>query len=166
MKRRGKDPFADESTVRFDFEKAAIPEPVEDESTMPVDAEEMAAAARRSRHAPDPSEVVLTVEVPVGGGPPVTLAVHSLSATGVALALPPGLALDLREDTELTVEVVVTRGRAEAERARVPVVVGHHRPPRGKTAGGLSLRWKTEEARDADALRRVLAHVRSPSARR
>jgi hypothetical protein len=162
MKRRKQDPFADESTVRFDFEKSGIPMPVDDESTMPVDVDEMAAAARRSRHVPDPTEIVLSVEVPVGGGPPVTLAVHSISATGAALAIPPGLALDLEEDAALVVEVVAVSGRAEAMRARVPVQVGHHRPPRDKTPGGLSLRWRTEEARDAEALRRVLAIVPTP----
>jgi hypothetical protein len=163
MKRRKQDPFADESTVRFDFEKSGIPQPIdEEESTMPVDVEEMAAAARRSRHVPDPTEVVLSIEVPVGGGPPVTLAVHSISATGAALAVPPGLALDLRDDTALDVDVVVVRGRAEAMRARVPVTVGHHRPPSGKAPGGLSLRWRTEEARDAEALRAVLALVPTP----
>jgi hypothetical protein len=167
MKRRRQDPFADESTVRFDFEKSGIPMPIEDEdSTQPVDVEEMAAAARRSRHVPDPTEVTLAVEVPIGGGPPVTLAVHSLSATGAALAVPPGLALDLREDTALVVEVVVTRGKQEAVRARVPVVVGHHRPPRDKTPGGLSLRWTTDDPNDEAALRRVLAHVPTTSARR
>jgi hypothetical protein len=166
MKRRRQDPFADESTVRFDFDASGVPMPIDDESTMPVDVEEMAAAARRSRTVPDPHEIVLSIDVPVGGGPPVTLAVHSISATGAALAVPPGLVLDLREDAQLVVEVVVTRGKSEAVRARVPVLVGHHRPPRGKAPGGLSLRWSVDEPRDADALRGVLDHVPSTSVRR
>jgi hypothetical protein len=163
--RQRRDPFADESTVRFD--SSAIPTPVDDETTLPVDAEDMAAAARRSRDAPDPNELQQIVQLPLGGGPPVALTAHAITATGAALAVPVGLAIDAGEARAIVVEVVVLRGGDEVAHVRVPAQLGHYRPPARGAAGGLSLRWTTDDADPAAGeLKRLLALVSSAPSRR
>ncbi|MCB9564772.1 MAG: hypothetical protein H6709_12110 [Kofleriaceae bacterium] len=165
---RRRDPFADEPTTPYD----AVPELVDDETTMPVDVDEMEGAARRSCaafdvHEPDPIVVAPAarharprpyVELSiVGHGHVVQLPLHRVSPTGVVLVVPPGVAVHLAADTAVMALVHLLRDGAAPTRARLPAQVVHHREPDDATAGGLSLRWDVRTPDDQRRLDDLLA---------
>lgn len=169
MPRRGHDVF-DEPTRAYD--PGCVPVAVDDEDTRPIDADELAVAARRSTQVDDPAaatsfplvrtspHAVLRpfVElVVVGSGTVVRLPVHRVSAMGVVLTVPPGVPVDLQPDTPVTAVVHLMHTDDELTRARVPAHVSHHRVASGDAAGGLSLRWDLREANARSAVESLLA---------
>jgi hypothetical protein len=188
MKRRRDRNVFDEPTVRY--EGGAVPTFIDDdEDTRPVDVDEMAQAARRSRDFDDPHEdpsvTIEFAEPPRAEGTPVpatrpsprgpgtlyaelacsavdkvlTLPVHRVSSTGVSLEVPPDVTVVLAVDTAVTVFLNSATRGANALRARVPALVAHHRLPRGGVPGGLSLRWDTERGTGQRELDQVLEHM-------
>jgi len=166
---RRRDPFADEPTSPYD--PGIVPVAVDDEDTRPVDVEVMEVAARRSRDVRDPSEPAPDASRPArharprpyvelsfaGAGAAVMLPVHRISATGVVLVVPPGVALGLAADAAVAAIVHFVRDGAEPLRVRLPAQVGHLRAPRAGAPGGLSLRWEATEPDDLRALEALLA---------
>jgi len=165
-----RDPFADEPTSPYD--PSTIPVAVDDEDTRPVDVEEMEVAAKKSRHVRDPSAPPVAarhtqprpyVELSMAGaGAIVMLPVHRISATGVVLVVPPGVAVDLPADAAVVAIVHLVRGDSAPVRARLPANVAHHRAPSNGAPGGLSLRWDTTQPGDRLALEGLLARCDAP----
>jgi hypothetical protein len=166
-------PFDDETTTRFDPE--AVPQLVDEDITMPVDAGEMQAAARAAQLVADPDVppriIRRPASTPAGGAPTepyaevqiagtakvVTLPAHNLSPSGVALAVPDQVSLTV--ETGATVMVLLHLGLdagGQPVRARVPAIVAHHRPAGDGKPGGLSLRWDHSNPRTAVEIERVL----------
>jgi len=171
MKRRRRDPYADETTIPYDDLSVPVAISEEDDETRPVDVEEMEVAARRSTevtepHDPTPLPATRTspnarprtfVELQVAGGAVITLPVHRLSQTGVILVVPPGVPIDLPHDTAVTAVLHLMRTDEEMMRARLPAHVAHHRHSTGSAPGGLSLRWDLTDAGARRAVEALLA---------
>lgn len=166
------EPFEDETTARFD--PGAVPQPVEDDITAPVDPLEMRAAARAAQLVADPDappRIVRRAPTPdgrslhepyaevqiAGTAEVVTLPAHSMSPSGVALSVPDNVTLQVASGA--TVMVLLHLGldaSGEPVRARVPAVVAHHRRGGDGRTGGLSLRWDQSNPRTAAEIERVL----------
>jgi hypothetical protein len=169
MKKRRRDVFGDEPTTPY--EPGNVPVVVEDEDTRPVDAEELAVAARRSREVREPHDPTSVAavrtspnarprpfaEVQVAGAGAFKLPVHRISMTGMVLTVPTGFAIDLASDTPVTVVVHLMPVPEQVTRARLPANVAHLRSPRGTTPGGLSLRWDLRDPGTRRAVEALLA---------
>lgn len=171
MKRRRRDVF-DEPTTPYD--PGGVPVAVDDEDTLPVDAEQLEQAARRSCDVDDPNEAIAIpatrtsanarprpfVELVVAGaGTVVTLPVHRVTSMGVVLTVPAGVPVPLAPDTPVTAVVHLMPNDDEVQRARVPAHVAHHRMASPNASGGLSLRWDLREASARSAVESLLACV-------
>jgi hypothetical protein len=159
----------DEPTVPHD--SGSIPMPVEEDDTRPVDVDELAAAARRSRDVEDlhtTTAIPATrtspnarprpfVELLVAGGGSLRLPVHRVTSMGVVLTVPRGVPVVLAMDTPVTAVVHLMHSDDELTRARVPAHVSHHRVASETASGGLSLRWDLREASARSAVESLLA---------
>jgi hypothetical protein len=165
-------PFDDETTTRFDPD--AVPQPVDDDITAPVDPLEMRAAARAGQLVADPDAPPRIIRRPstphgraltepyaevqiAGTAEVVTLPAHSLSPSGVALSIPDNVSLEV--ESGATVMVLLHLGldaSGQPVSARVPAVVAHHRRAGDGRTGGLSLRWDQSNPRTAGEIERVL----------
>ena len=156
------------------YDDGAVPVLVDEEEdeTRPVDVEEMEGSARRSTtvtepHDPTPLPTTRTspnarprtfVELLVpGAGNVVTLPVHRVSSTGGILIVPPGVPIDLVNDTPVTAVVHLMCTDEETLRARLPAHVAHHRNASADAPGGLSLRWDLTDAGTRRSVEALLA---------
>lgn len=160
----------------------SVPTPVDDDVTIPVDAEEMLAAAKRSAAVPDASEAparnvvrraTVTSGAPqgpharlqvAGSGASIMLRIYNVSATGAAFEIPEGHELRVQEGVNVMVEVFFERTDSTPS-ARLLAEVVHMRPARPGRLGGVSIRWdrsRQDNAGDVDRLLERLEVTPSP----
>lgn len=147
---------------------SAVPYSVDDETTQPVDAEQMLAAAEQSKHAPDITRPNLVRRSPVdaavprppyarlqvaGSGESMTLHACSISATGMALEIPEGATISVQQGVTVKVEVYDKRRAPVAE---LLAKVAHVRAPTSGRLGGVSVRWDTSQPASKNAVDRLI----------
>lgn len=150
----------------------AVPEPVEDEPTVPVDVAEMEAVALASKLVPDAATRRMAslgaprlpyAEIWWPGAPGTyVLAAHNPSVTGVALELPPGLGGLLAEGQCVSVQLRLrTRSGAPLE-LELQAEVAHCRRATDKRPAGALLRWAFDDPAEEIALTSALS-LRPPT---
>lgn len=144
--------------------------PRKEQVTIPVDTNEMSAAARASVTVPDPAEpvppraapaanVVLTPTDPLtarvsvaGSAETVTLPIHNATRSGVALEIPDDS--KLLADVGTNVNVQITLGD---EAVKVLARVAHRRRSDAARPGGIGLRWDDAASDTTEKVERILA---------
>jgi hypothetical protein len=162
--------------------RTAIPDPYVDETTAPVDVDEMQAAATLSAKIADPDEVgprphvvrraagsspdgtmLPYAELRIAGGAAVRLPVRQVTRTGVALEIPPEALVDAEGGVAVTADLYLGADvNGQAIRAKLPALVAHLRKATPTQPGGISLRWDLQGPGARETLNLLLDRIAPP----
>jgi hypothetical protein len=148
--------------------------PRREQVTIPVDVDEMKAAAVASTRVPDPQEPVpdriasaanvvltdsdqLTARLAVAGSAEtVSLRIHNLTRSGVSLEVPDDSALLADVGTNVNVQMTLGTG-AGTQAVHMLARVAHRRRGDGTRLGGIGLRWDDSAPQTIEKVEQVLA---------